>query len=237
MKSINIYYDNENNVRFLHTCLKQNIQLCLEDLNSLNLRLDNFIKKFIKKEHGDIDFTYINAFYLNDNLYVNIEFKYDENILTLRLADWKNNIYNITEMIDHPKVYYTYIPGEKIDDVQYNYYWNDKVFTYATFDFTFAKSKFELLIKKQGYSLSNVIPVFNAKNVFIFELNKHESDEKIFLLLKDNKLFEFKLEEKFVSITLDVYTYKLYGIDLFDFFKDNIEYKLVETTEYFEQLI
>jgi hypothetical protein len=49
MNSINLYYDNENNIKFLHTCNKQNIELCLSDFNQLILTLDTYIKQYIRK--------------------------------------------------------------------------------------------------------------------------------------------------------------------------------------------
>jgi hypothetical protein len=145
-------------------------------------------------------------------------------------------MYNFSEIKDFLPIYYTYIPGEKIDELQYNFYWNSEIFTYATFESILPQTKYEILIKSD-YQLKNVIPVYNTKNIFILELCKKNCEEKIFLLFKDYKLFEFKLNDEFESITLDILTYKLYGLTIFNMFCNNVEYTLVETDKYFEKLM
>lgn len=166
-------------------------------------------------------------------MYVNLYF--NDNIIQISM-----NINDLSSLnrIDIPIGYAGYFSGHQIDGYQYNYYWNKYLFEYSIDEPLFKRYKMFLRFNEK-YELTNVIPVFNTSDIFMFYILNKETNKEEYALFKDNKIYELKYDNseiQYTSLTLDILTYKLYGIDEFEEISTISEYELIETDKYFKQL-
>ena len=186
--------------------------------------MDKKIKEYI------IDaFTYKFCYIENDYILVLLEINKQLTYIKLTLSD-----YLFVEYISLPAGYFGKYSGNIIDSREYNYYWNPYLFVCYSMVYSFKEFK-EYFKFKDKYLLEDVVLLYGTKNVFLLRLFNKELKQMEFLLYKDKKMYCFSdlSNEDCESITLDILTYKVYGIGKNGTLYNNIKYRLVEAIDYF----
>lgn len=92
-------------------------------------------------------------------------------------------------------------------------------------------------ILKPEFKIINFIPVYNTDNYIITICDNNEQNFKHFLY-KENKIFEIETENEYCTLTLDILTYKMFGVfaDSHDL-DENVKYNILDKNEYFQQIV